>query len=141
MNKHMYKQHIQTKIESIEHVLRFTVSECNTNQHKLLNTKTCDMLWNDVERLLQNKFELETDLVLINETIPTNHFVLNQFIRNRLGDVNSIRVSFTMMPHMIICSVIRMGSRRGGGCWRFQSHLTLYFTFVCMFIIKKKANS
>ena len=81
VNKHMYKQHIQTKIESIEHVLRFTVSECNTNQHKLLNTKTCDMLWNDVERLLQNKFELETDLVLINETIPTNHFVLNQFIR------------------------------------------------------------
>ena len=35
---------------------------------------------------------------------------INRFIKNRLGEVNSIQVSFAMTPHMIIY-VIRMGCK------------------------------
>jgi hypothetical protein len=76
VNKHIYHKQILSKMELLDEKIHLTLSQCNSPPNNTLDQNTCSLLWNDIEDLSRNMYNMEEDLNLV-ETAIKNESKMN----------------------------------------------------------------
>jgi hypothetical protein len=69
VDKHMYHKQILSKMKLLDEKINLTLLQCNSPPNNTLDQHTCTLLWNDIEDLSRNMYNMEDDLKLVETAI------------------------------------------------------------------------
>lgn len=67
IDKQVYKKQILTKKKRLDANIRLTILQCNNPPYNVLDSHTCNLLWNEIEESSKYLSHMEEDLQLIEE--------------------------------------------------------------------------
>ena len=73
IDKQVYKKQILSAKKRLDDNIRLTILQCNNPPYNVLDSHTCNLLWNEIEQNSKTLSLLEEDLQLIEEELDHNN--------------------------------------------------------------------